>query len=77
MKRILKQGVYRIKCPYCDCEFEYEREDVVSKSLKNPPSLFGTYGPLFTVRSMVRCPSCNNLIYHQDSVRSKIETVSL
>ena len=34
MKRILKQGVYRIKCPYCDCEFEYEREDVVSKSLK-------------------------------------------
>lgn len=76
MKRILKQGVYRIKCPYCDCEFEYEREDIVSKSLKNPPSLFGTYGP-FTVRSMVRCPSCNNLIYHQDSVRSKIETVSL
>lgn len=76
MKRILKQGVYRIKCPYCDCEFEYEREDIVRKSLKNPRSLWGTYGPFSTV-SMVRCPSCNNLIYHQDSVRSKIETVSL
>ena len=77
MKRILNQGVYRTKCPYCDCEFEYEREDIVRKSLKNPPSLWGTYGPLSTVRSMVICPSCNNLIYHKDSVMSKIETVSL
>ena len=76
MKRILKQGVYRTKCPYCDCEFEYEREDVVSKSLKNPPSMLDTHGR-FSMVNMVRCPSCNNLIYHQDSVRSKIETVSL
>ena len=76
MKRILKQGVYRTKCPYCDCEFEYEREDVVSKSLKNPTSMLDTHGP-FSMVNMVRCPSCNNLIYHQDGVRSKIETVSL
>lgn len=76
MKKILKQGVYRTKCPYCDCEFEYEREDVVSKSLKNPPYMWSTHGS-FSMVNMVRCPSCNNLIYHHDSVRSKIETVSL
>ena len=28
MKRILKQGVYRTKCPYCDCEFEYDSNDI-------------------------------------------------
>ena len=76
MKKILRQGVYRTKCPYCDCEFEYEREDVVSKSLKNPSYMWDTHGSFSTVK-MVRCPSCNNLIHHQDSVRSKIETVSL
>lgn len=76
MKRILKQGVYRAKCPYCDCEFEYEREDVVSKSLKNPSYMWDTHGS-FSMVKMVRCPSCNNLLHHQDSVRSKIETVSL
>lgn len=76
MKRILKQGVYRTKCPYCDCEFEYEREDIVSRSLKNPKSMWDTHGA-FSMVKVVICPSCNNFIYHQGSVRSKIETEQL
>ena len=76
MKRILKQGVYRTKCTYCDCEFEYEKEDVVSRSLKNPKSMWDTQG-VFSMVKVVICPSCNNLIYHQASVRSKIETEQL
>lgn len=76
MKKILKQGVYRTRCSYCDCEFEYEREDVESKSLKNPKSIWDTDG-YFSMVKMVRCPSCNNLIYHKESVRSKLETAFL
>lgn len=70
MKKILKQGVYRTKCPYCDCEFEYEREDVediVTKLVTNPIEVY----------KMVRCPSCKNLIGHSSGVRSKIETAFL
>lgn len=76
MKRILKQGVYRTKCPYCDCEFEYEKEDVVSRSLKNPKSMCDTKG-FFSMVKVVICPSCNNLIYHSDSSKSNITTEQL
>ena len=71
MKRILKHGVYRTKCQYCDCEFEYEKEDIVSRSLKNSKSMWDTKG-FFSMVKVVICPSCNNLIYHSDSSKSNI-----
>lgn len=56
MKRILKQGVYRTKCQYCDCEFEYDSSDIFF-------SLIG---------ALVSCPRCHNVLYHADSSKSNI-----
>ena len=55
MKKILRGPVkYRIKCHYCDCEFEYQYEDIIRDSGFSP----------FTY---VKCPSCGYSLLHEDS----------
>lgn len=64
MKKILKEGSkFRIKCPYCDCEFEYESDDIF-------------YGEVLGV-SVVSCPNCHNILNHKDSLKSNIITEQL
>lgn len=63
MKKILSHGIhsinkYRMKCPYCDCEFEYQDEDVYYHN-----SLHSRY---------VYCPECNAPIHHTDSIKTTI-----
>lgn len=65
MKKILRKTLskYRYKCPYCDCEFEYESEDIFYGEVLCGPA--------------VSCPSCHNILNHRDSLRSNITTEQL
>ena len=64
MKKILKGASrFRIKCPYCDCEFEYESDDIF-------------YGEVLWGAS-VSCPNCHNILNHKDSLKSNIITEQL
>lgn len=63
MKKILSHGIlaiskYRMKCPYCDCEFEYQAVDVYYHN-----SIHSRY---------VDCPECNTPIHHTDSIKTTI-----
>ena len=64
MKKILK-GVsrFRIKCPYCDCEFEYESSDIFFSNI--------------LIGALVSCPRCHNALYHAASSKSNITTEQL
>lgn len=64
MKKILKEGSkFRIKCPYCDCEFEYDSSDIFFSNV--------------IIGALVSCPRCNNALYHSTSSRSNIITEQL
>ena len=64
MKKILKEvSRFRIKCLYCDCEFEYDSSDIF-------------YGDVLG-GAAVSCPSCHNILNHKDSLRSNITTEQL
>lgn len=63
MKKILKNTKYRSKCPYCDCEFEYEVNDI-----------FYVYAP---GGAGVSCPNCHNILNHKDSLKSNLTTERL
>lgn len=64
MKRILKEGSkFRIKCPYCDCEFEYESSDIFFSNIM--------------IGALVSCPRCNHVLYHNSSSKSHITTEQL
>lgn len=65
MKKILRKTTskYRAKCPYCDCEFEYESDDIF-------------YGNV-TGGAAVSCPNCHNLLNHKSSLKSNIATERL
>lgn len=57
MKKILSHGsikVYRAKCNYCDCEFEYQYSD-----LEDYKSIYGTL--------LIGCPDCDRLLQHSES----------
>lgn len=64
MKKILK-GVsrFRIKCPYCDCEFEYDSSDIFFSNI--------------LIGALVSCPRCHNALYHAASSKSNIKTEQL
>lgn len=66
MKRIINNKKYRIKCPCCDCEFEYEGEDIERFPLYSEHS-----------SSRVKCPECGTYLYHNDSVSSNLTTERL
>lgn len=58
MKKILNgPTVYRAKCPRCDCEFEYQKSDIVE--------IWGP-GPDYyrEIEYCVECPNCNALMDH-------------
>ena len=64
MKKILKEGSkFRIKCPYCDCEFEYDSSDIFFSNI--------------IVGALVSCPRCHNALYHAASSKSNITTEQL
>ena len=64
MKKILKEvSRFRIKCPYCDCEFEYDSSDIFFSNIM--------------IGALVSCPRCNNALYHAASSKSNITTEQL
>lgn len=64
MKKILNgPTVYRAKCPYCDCEFEYNFSDTDLN--------INYYGEIPWRR--VVCPSCNQSLKHKDSLPTHTE----
>ena len=64
MKKILKEGSrFRIKCPYCDCEFEYDSSDIFFSNI--------------LIGALVSCPRCHNASYHAASSKSNITTEQL
>lgn len=65
MKKILSKTrvKYLSKCPYCDCEFEYEPDDIFIGDVR--------------CGAAVTCPNCHNVLNHKDSWRSNITTESL
>ena len=64
MKKILKEvSRFRIKCPYCDCEFEYDSSDIFLSNI--------------LIGALVSCPRCHNALYHAASSKSNITTEQL
>lgn len=64
MKKILKEvSRFRIKCPYCDCEFEYDSSDIFFSNI--------------LIGALVSCPRCHNALYHEASSKSNITTEQL
>ena len=64
MKKILKEvSRFRIKCPYCDCEFEYDSSDIFFSNI--------------LIGALVSCPKCHNALYHAASSKSNITTEQL
>lgn len=60
MKKILNgPTVWRAKCPYCDCEFEYDYSEVDSHT--------------FADCKLVKCPGCNKYLHHKDNDKSTTE----
>lgn len=67
MIKIIKQGKpkhFTKTCPKCDCEFEYDFEDVVIDS----SICLTTYPCKF--KSFVKCPCCGELIFHDFIVQN-------
>ena len=61
MKKILRGPVkFRIKCHYCDCEFEYQREDLI-------------YIPDDGKR-YIKCMACDSILPHSESFSSGTST---
>lgn len=57
MKKILNgPTVYRIKCLYCDCEFEYDSVEVDRNTFIDSP--------------VVKCPGCNKYLAHEESAKT-------
>ena len=64
MKKILKEvSRFMIKCPYCDCEFEYDSSDIFFSNIP--------------IGALVSCPICHNALYHAASSKSNITTEQL
>lgn len=64
MKKILNgPTVWRAKCPYCDCEFEYDLSETIRIYDKTNSSVF----------RVVQCPTCKVNIKHSDSVSTITE----
>ena len=64
MKKILKEvSRFRIKCPYCDCEFEYDSSDIFFSNI--------------LIGALVSCPRCHKALYHAASSKSNITTEQL
>lgn len=60
MKKILRGPVkYRIKCHYCDCEFEYQYEDLNTHGYDGYP-----------LYKYITCPSCGSILPHNEWVSS-------
>lgn len=64
MKKILNgPTVWRAKCPYCGCEFEYDISETIRIYDKTNSSVF----------RVVQCPTCKVNIKHSDSVSTTTE----
>lgn len=64
MKKILNgPTIWRAKCPYCDCEFEYDISETIRIYDKTNSSVF----------RVVQCPTCKVNIKHPDSVSTTTE----
>lgn len=60
MKKILNgPTIWRAKCLYCDCEFEYDYSEVDSYTFAGCKS--------------VKCPGCNRYLRHEDNAKSTTE----
>ena len=65
MRKILRKTIskYRVRCPYCDCEFEYDQDDIF-------------YGNVIGGAAVV-CPDCHNTLSHKNSLQSNIITSNI
>lgn len=68
MKKILSHGIlaiskYCMKCPYCDCEFEYQSEDIIIDRF---------YVPYMSVI----CPECGRHLNHADSMKTTTRMIT-
>ena len=64
MKKILNgPTVWRAKCPYCDCEFEYDVSETNRIYDKTNSNVF----------RVVQCPNCKVNLKHSDSVSTITE----
>ena len=71
MKKILSRGSiskYRAKCPFCECEFEYQLEDVYRGQMDIPYYKNPFY---------VDCPNCNRVLFHSESNPTRVSIESL
>lgn len=61
MKKILNgPTVWRAKCPYCDCEFEYDTSETERVYDVGNSGIF----------RVVQCPSCKTNLKHSDSAKT-------
>lgn len=52
-----------MKCPYCDCEFEYQSEDIIIDRF---------YVPYMSVI----CPECGRHLNHADSMKTTTRMIT-
>lgn len=64
MKKILNgPTIWRVKCPVCDCEFEYDTSEAFRVYDKLNRGIF----------KVIQCPNCKTYINHLDSVSTITE----
>lgn len=78
MKKILVGPImYRAKCSYCDCEFEYDRSEIYNHlSLNLSLEHLSLEGFRYHDNELrVDCPNCGNMIHHDDNSKSSTEDI--
>lgn len=63
--KIIKHGNRRKTCEKCNCIFEFDKEDILTKETKTFEDvgfMFPNYTSITWILEVVHCPECNNEI---------------